>query len=286
MKELKRPRRCEDLRRRQPVRRQLRNNQSKLRELRRERDLGAGAEHRDRACERGRVGAHPPKPREHRCPDRRGRDPLQRRDAVTPRRQPLIACRREQLAHKQRIPARQLPARRAERLVGTLVQLRAHNRADPRRGQRPKPDPPHPIIAQELLDLAALATRIARAQTQHQQHGQIRRPPRQVTKPRQRRIIDPLHIIDQHHQRATLSPIRTQPVQAVNRREPVRRRLPRLEPQRPRAHPRNTIKQPPPAPSPTPRATSAQTADAQPRTRSPPQTPTPAPSAPQARPPG
>ena len=180
-------------------------------------------------------------------PGRAAREQM-RRDAVAPRRQPLLACRRQQLAHKQRIPAGQLPARRAERLVGILVQLRAHDRANRRPAQRPKRDPLHPTIAHQLLELAALATRIARAQTQHQQHGQIPRPSRQIPKPRQRRIINPLHVIDHYQQRTTLSPIRAQPKQPVNRREPVRRRLTRLHAQRPRTHPRNTSQQPTPLP--------------------------------------
>jgi hypothetical protein len=43
--------------------------------------------------------------------------------------------------HKQRIAATQLPARRAKGPLGTLVELRAHDRPNSRRAQRPKRDP-------------------------------------------------------------------------------------------------------------------------------------------------
>ena len=76
----------------------------------------------------------------------------------------------------------------------------------------------------------------------------IPRAPRQVTEPRQRGIISPLHIINHYEQRTALSPIRAQPVQPVKRREPVRRRLTRLHSQRPRTHPCNPHKQPTPRP--------------------------------------
>ena len=124
MKELKRPHRREDLRRSKPICGQLANNWIKFGQLRREHDLGAGAEHRDRARQRDRLPAHPPQPREHRGPDRRRRDPLQRRHALTASSQPFLARSRQQLAHKQRIAAGQLAARRAERLLGILVQPR------------------------------------------------------------------------------------------------------------------------------------------------------------------
>jgi hypothetical protein len=105
--------------------------------------------------------------------------------------------------------------------------------------QRPKRDPIDPILADELLELATLAPRIARAQPQHHQERQIPRTPRDITKPRQRRIISPLHIIDDDQERATLSPIRAQPKQPVNRRKPIRWRLTRRHTQRPHpsAHP-------------------------------------------------
>jgi hypothetical protein len=63
MKELKRPDRCEDLRRRQPIRDQLGNHGIKLGQVRRHRHLRACAEHRDRARQRDRVSTHSPQPR-------------------------------------------------------------------------------------------------------------------------------------------------------------------------------------------------------------------------------
>ena len=77
MKELKRPHRREDLRPREPIRGQLGKLRIKLGEPRPEHGLGAGAEHRDRAREGDRVGAHSPEPREHRSPDRRRHNRVQ-----------------------------------------------------------------------------------------------------------------------------------------------------------------------------------------------------------------
>ena len=94
MKELKRPHRREDLRRRQPISGQLGNHRIKLGQPRREHDLGARAQQRNRAGQRDRPRAQPPQPHEHRGPDRRRRYPLQRRHAPAPRGQSLLACRR------------------------------------------------------------------------------------------------------------------------------------------------------------------------------------------------
>jgi hypothetical protein len=169
---------------------------------------------------------------------------VKRRHAGTTSGQAFNVRRHQELAQKQRIPPGQLATRRAERLIGVLVELRAHDRANGGCAQWPERHPADAAIADELHKLAPLATVIPQAQTDHQRHPQISCSARQITKPCQRRIISPLHIVDRHHQRAALGPIRTKPIQPVNRRELIPRRLPLLNSQRPRAEPRHASKQP------------------------------------------
>ena len=170
----------------------------------------------------------------------------QRRHAPYTGRQPLLARCRQKLAHEQRIAATQLRHRRAKRFLGTLVQLAADNLTNGRRAQRPKHQPLQPAATNHLREPRPLPTQIARAQPQQQQQRQIADPTRHVTEPRQRRIIGPLHIINRHDHRTTLTAIRAQPIQPMDGREPIRRRLPLVQPQRPCTDPCDTIKQPPP----------------------------------------
>lgn len=78
------------------------------------------------------------------------------------------------------------------------------------------------------LELAALTTRIPGPQSHHQEERELFSSPRHIAKPRQRRIIGPLHIIHRHDEWAVVAPICQQPVEAVSRGETIRRRLARL----------------------------------------------------------
>jgi len=246
MEELERPRRRHDLRRGEPIGGQLGNDRIELRQLRHDVNLGAGAEHGERARERDSLRTHPPQPGEHRGTNRGRCDQVQRRYARTPGRQPFTERSRQQLAQKQRVPAGELATGRAKLLVGAVVQLSAHDRTNSSRTQRPRRDPIHTIGSQQALELAAAGTGIAGTQTQHQQQRKIRRSTAEIAEPGERGIIDPLRVIDEHHERSELGAIRAQPIEPVNRGEPISRWLPGLHAQRTRAHPRNPTDQPTP----------------------------------------
>ena len=139
--------------------------------------------------------------------------------------------------------ARHTPRRTAPRRPRPAVHARSRRPQWRSAAQARSDRPDHRPAAARA---AALATLIARAQTHHDQQREIGCSTREITKPRERGIVSPLSIIDDYHQRPNRSAIRAQPVQPVNRGEPIGRRLPSLHTQRPRTHPRNPPDQPTP----------------------------------------
>jgi hypothetical protein len=166
----------ENLRGREPIGRQLSTGWIQIRHPRRECNLGTAAEHRGRMRQRDRLSAQasqPAQPAQHRGPDCRRCDQLQRRHRPVPCWQALLARRRQKLAHEQRVATTQPADRLAKRFVGALVQLAAHDLADSRGAQRPEHNLVHITVANQPHEVGPLRSRITRAQPQQQQHRQI-----------------------------------------------------------------------------------------------------------------
>jgi len=240
MNELERANRCEDLRRREPIGSQLAGNGVELGEPRGEAHLRARAKDRDRARKRDCLLAQTPQPRENRGPHSSRRDAPQRPNALTAGRQRLLTRGEQELAQEQGIAAGQLGARRAGRLFGIHVQLGAHDSFNGRCTQRPERDALDIPVGRQSGELRALSIRIPSPHRHHHQQREIGRPSREVTEPCQRRVIGPLCIVDRHHERATLSAVRAQPVEPVKRREPISGRFAGLHAERMDAHVGNT----------------------------------------------
>ena len=144
---------------------------------------------------------------------------MQRGNIVRAPGQPFTAGRRQQLPDVQRVAARKLPARRAEPGAGRPAQVPADQLGNAVRAQRQQSDAVHRRVVHHRNHRGRAGKRVPLAHADHHQHRELGGTAPEISQPRQRGTIDPLHIIHGHQQRPAPGEVHAQPVQPVHRCE-------------------------------------------------------------------
>jgi hypothetical protein len=145
-----------------------------------DRQLGALPEHAHRARDLRRLAGQPREPEKDGARDRPRADRADGVDALGGGRDALGLERAQELAQQQRVAAGRLVACGAERGVGLLAQLRAHERGDRVGAERAGMERVHGRVVDDLREQRRVRAGLARAQRGRRERRDAVEPAREV----------------------------------------------------------------------------------------------------------
>ena len=164
---------------------------------------------------------HAREAKQHRA--RHGSGPDLAHELGVPRvgRHPVRGERGEKLPEQERIAARRLVARRAERGVRVAPEALAHEISHPGLRERTGPQPLRGGIARDLAEQRGVGPGLARAQRGRQEDRRPLEPAGEIGEEAQRGTVAPLEVVHREEERPLGGEVEGEPVEPVQRGEGI-----------------------------------------------------------------
>jgi hypothetical protein len=208
----------QDVRADEPVRGLADLGLSEPRERRDRRQLGAIAEHGNRACDVDRLPGQTPEPAEHGSRDGAWPDVVDDADVIRGRLDAVGHQRREQLVEQQRVAAGCGVAGKDERLLGGWPKTSLHEFHDGCLAERIRADAHRGRNARYLVEQGLAAAELGWTQRAYEEDRQSLEPAGEVGDKSEGGHVAPVEVVDRY-QRALGGDVGREPIETVERRE-------------------------------------------------------------------
>jgi hypothetical protein len=182
------------------------------------RQLGALAEHRHGARDRGGLLVQAREAQQHGAGDRARADAADGRGTRGRRPHPVLVQRRQHVPEQQRVATRGLQAGGDEAGVGVAEPVVDEVR-DRRFAERGRPHRLGQRVGGDLGEQLRVRARVGRAHARRDEHRRAFEPGGEIRDEAQRRPVAPLQVVDRDQHRPLVGQVERGPVQAVQDRE-------------------------------------------------------------------